>query len=441
LHHVFRLFCNFDTENNIYMSLMMEKTNKTILLGIAILTLGVMSCNKNVYDEDLHEELIRYLSPVDSVDQRHEWLLTSTRTYSLSIDAGSDIKKAMLLTGNPLTDRTAEIMTQQEVGKSKNITISASVPYLLTTLYAALVDGEGNYYVTSLSSDDTNVSFADASAGTPLAAPTPLTFTYIFEENFPEAGDYDYNDLVLRISQERTGEREVTFRVTLAAVGSFRQIACAIRLIGYRFQDIDSVSTPDERTFNDYVPDTHFNLIDSRDMLIQGRNREAVLNIFAHAHFATGDDLKEDYGLYDKKKYNVTEEYTDETPTIPVTTKTFVVYFKKSTGLNSLTLDMIDPFIITEYNGSKMETHLDIYRDAQTLYEYNVPKFKDLPWALCIPSRYFSYPLEGCEIGFKKKGYMFGAYMTKGHSFGEWAEDHRNYHDWYLYPTSNQVWD
>ena len=420
---------------------MIVKINKTILLGIAVLTLGVMSCNKDVYDENLHEELIRYLSPVDSVDQQHEWKLSSTNTYVFSIDAGYNIKKVLLLTGNPLTDRTAEIMTQQEVGNSKKITLSASVPYLQTTLYAALVNDEGKYYVTSLSPDDTNVSFVDATVGTPLTTPTPQTYTYLFEENFPEAGDYDYNDLVLRISQERTGEREVTFRVTLAAVGGNKQIACAIRLIGYRFQDIDSVRTPNEKTFNDYVPDVYFNLIESRDLLIQGRNKEALINVFAHALFATGDNLNENYGLYDKKKYNVTREYTDKTPTIPVVTKTFVVYFKKSVGLNSFTFDMIDPFIITEYNGSKMETHLDVYRDAQTLYEYNVPKFKDLPWALCIPSRYFSYPLEGCEIGFKKSGYMFGAYMTKGHSFGEWAEDHRNYHDWYLYPTSNQVWD
>ena len=421
--------------------MIMDKTNRIILVGIAILTLGVMSCNKNVYDEEKHEELIRYQSPVDSVDQQHEWRLSSTRTYSLSIDAGSDIKKVMLLTSNPLTDRTAEIMTQREISREQKINLSASVPYLLTELYAALVDSKGNYYVTSANSDDTAISFADATVGKPLAAPTPLTYTYIFEENFPEAGDYDFNDLVVRLSQERTGEKEITFRVTLAAVGADKQIAFAIRLIGYRFQDIDSVKTPDEHTFNENVPEPFRQLIPSNDLLVQGRNKEAVLNIFAHAQYATGDDITNEYGTYTKKKYNVTREYTDNTPIVPVVTKTFVVYFNKSTGLNNLTFDMIDPFIITEYNGAKMETHLTEYNDAQTLYEYNTPKFKDLPWALRIPSRYFSYPLEGCEIGFKKKGYMFGAYMTKGHSFGEWAEDHKNFLDWYLYPTSSEVWD
>ena len=109
---------------------------------------------------------------------------------------------------------------------------------------------------------------------------------------------------------------------------------------------------------------------------------------------------------------------------------------------------MIDPFIITYYMSNRIETHMDEFKKAQTLYNYedNVD-FKDIPWALKIPSRYFRYPLEGCQIGFRKRTEegstaMFGAYMTLGHSFGEWVEDHRNCLDWYLedYATANQVW-
>jgi hypothetical protein len=69
-----------------------------------------------------------------------------------------------------------------------------------------------------------------------------------------------------------------------------------------------------------------------------------------------------------------------------------------------------------------------------------VPSFKDLPWALMVPQADFLYPLEGYEIGYRKKTEsgkvaMFGAYTTIGHSFGEWAEDHNNFLDWYLYPN------
>ena len=125
-------------------------------------------------------------------------------------------------------------------------------------------------------------------------------------------------------------------------------------------------------------------------------------------------------------------------------TLSYVVYFKTELGMNSFTLDKLDPFVITEYNSGHWETHMDNYRHAQVLYEYSVSDIKDLPWALKVPMRSFRHPLEGCEIGFKKRtdtgvSAMFGAYMTMGHSFGEWAEDRNNYQDWYLYPTANQV--
>ena len=34
---------------------------------------------------------------------------------------------------------------------------------------------------------------------------------------------------------------------------------------------------------------------------------------------------------------------------------------------------------------------------------------------------------------------MMGAYATLGHSFGEWAEDHTRFLDWYLYLTNSTM--
>ena len=78
----------------------------------------------------------------------------------------------------------------------------------------------------------------------------PLSYTYLYEEEYPEPGDYDYNDLVLRVSQQRTGEKQITINVTISAVGASKMIASCIRLVGYRFQDIDSVYTTTGKSFN-----------------------------------------------------------------------------------------------------------------------------------------------------------------------------------------------
>ena len=80
------------------------------------------------------------------------------------------------------------------------------------------------------------------------------------------------------------------------------------------------------------------------------------------------------------------------------------------------------------------------------LYKYNVEaKIKDLPWALLVPTADFKYPLEGVQLGFRKRtdtGVVFndGAYATSGHSFGGWVEDSQSDLDWYNYPDKNKVW-
>ena len=131
-------------------------------------------------------------------------------------------------------------------------------------------------------------------------------------------------------------------------------------------------------------------------------------------------------------------------------TLSYVVTFKDDNknvinSLDNFTLDMLDPFIITYYNGGNWETHVEQFKSAKVLADYSVASFKDLPWALMVPQGDFRYPLEGYEIGYKRKTEtgvvaMFGAYTTIGHSFGEWAEDHNNYLDWYLYPNISMTY-
>lgn len=426
----------------------MCNSGRITLFGLAVLLIGMASCSKDVYDEEKYQEIIRYLSPVDSVDQRHTWSLTDVHTYRFTADAGSNIQSVCVFTENPLTSRNAELMNQVPLSSGNEVILSVSVPSIVNTLYAALVDKSGNFYVTSFSTSARDISFEDATVGMPVGSITPQTYTYVFEEDFPQPGDYDYNDLVLRISQQRTGTRQLTINVTIAAIGASYHLAGGIRLVGYRFQDIDSVKTVSGESFNDGVPQASLYMFDKTDLLVEGRNKEAVINLFCDAHWAMAFNISAEYGLFQRKKYNVSTSTGDNYQLRSTRTLSYVVYLSPSRGeteLNNFTLESLDPFIITEYNGGTWETHLDTYRDAQVLFEYPSPTIKDLPWALKVPMRDFAYPLEGNEIGFKKKTQegttaLFGAYMTSGHSFGEWAEDYTKCLDWYQYPVSSYVW-
>ena len=419
----------------------MRKSLIITIIACINVAIGLSSCNKkDVYDEEVHKELIHYYSAVDSVDQQHMWMLSQTKSIRYQVPSGSNYEQLRIYTANPLTNSDAELMNQIYVSSGQSGTLSVNVPYQLNSLYAALVDGSGNLAVTSFPSSQLTVDFSDVTTGTAKSSLNPQTYTYLFEENFPEPGDYDYNDVVLRISQQRIAENQIKVNVTISAVGAVKQIAGCIRLVGYRFEDIDTVYTTTGKSFNDGIDTQILYFHKDTDFLIEGRNHEAVLNLFCDAHWAMAFNLSADYGLFKRKKYNVSTSTSDDYQLRATRTLSYVITFKDASTLNNFSLDTLDPFIITDYNAGIWETHTEQYKSAQVLHEYPVPSFKDLPWALMVPQADFLYPLEGNEIGYRKRTdsgvvAMSGVYTTIGHSFGEWAEDRNNYLDWYLYPN------
>ena len=436
MHHLSDNFVILAAKTN---NIMRKSLIYTIIEGVSVM--AMVSCDKNVYNEETHGELIHYYSAVDSVDQQHMWQLSQTKSLRYQVPSGSSYELLQVYTADPLTNSKAELMNQIYVSSGQSGVLSVSVPYQLTTLYAALVDASGNLAVTSFSSSQSSVDFTNVTTGTAVSSFTPQTYTYLFEENYPEPGDYDYNDVVLRVSHQRTSENQITIKVTISAVGAAKQIAGCIRLVGYRYQDIDSIYTTTGKSFNDGINTQMLYFHKDTDFLIEGRNHEAVLNLFCDAHWAMAFNLSADYGLFQRKKYNVSTSTSDDYQLRSTRTLSYVVTFKDGSTLDNFTFDTLDPFIITDYNAGTWETHTEQFKSAQVLHEYFVPSFKDLPWALMVPQADFLYPLEGTEIGYRKKTEsgtvaMFGAYTTIGHSFGEWAEDHNSYLDWYLYPNT-----
>ena len=419
----------------------MRKSLIVKMIAGALTLIVAASCDKNVYDEKRHGDLIHYYSSVDSVDQQHMWMLSQTKVLRYQVPAAGNYKQLQVYSANPLVDRNAELMNSIYVSAGQVGSLSLNVPYLVSMLYVALVDGAENLTVASVPSSQAMVDFSEVATGRAVSSIKPQTYTYLFEENYPEPGDYDYNDVVLRISQQRTAKNQITVGVTIAAVGAVKQIAGCIRLVGYRFQDIDTVSTTTGMSFNDGINKQILYFHKETDLLIEGNNHEAVLNLFCDAHWAMAFNPSADYGLFQRKKYNVTTESGDNAQLRSTRTINYVITFKDDVTLDNFTHETLDPFILTDYNAGTWETHTEQFKSAQVLHKYFVPSFKDLPWALMVPDANFKYPLEGTEIGYRKKTdtgvvAMFGAYTTIGHSFGEWAEDHNNYLDWYLYPNT-----
>ena len=421
---------------------------KTALGAMALLS--TIACTTNYYDEEKYNEYIKYNSPVDSVDQYHQWRLTEERSYKITANVNQDVEKVMLLTANPLSSTKAEVMNESVIAKGESKWMTVSVPMIQSTLYAALVDKDGIYYVKSFPVTQTEIDFSGGiNTGTPVATLKPQTYTYLYEKDFPLVGDYDYNDLVFRIGVEHTTPKQVVVHVTLSAVGCDVQLAGFFRVMGCKFDDIDSVTTANGKTFNDNLPAGSKNFVRSYDLLICSTKNQPVITICADAHWAMDpyqSTMENTGAIALRKYYNTSLEASQEYESRNSVSQSYIIYFKESGIADNITLEEIDPFIVENYNGGLYEIHLDELKASQVLYNYQVEfKIKDLPWALLVPSNDFKYPLEGVQIGFYKRtdtGVVFsdGAYKTTGHAFGAWVENHKAALDWYNYPDESQVW-
>ena len=425
------------------------------LTMVAAIVVATNSCTSHdLFDQQVTQSISDSLSPVDSLDRNHNWLLTKTRSITVEANANVNAQWLKILTDDPRLSEDAEVATQVMITEGqKTYNMSFCFPSIVTTLYAALIDDQGLYTVTAFSPEDRKVDFSKPlyTKQNILYTPQPQTFVYCYEEEMPDflKVDFDFNDIILNISYERTGEREIRFHVELAAVGTDRQVGAAIRLKNFKYDEIESVTTVGGASFNvntsgQDIPDQILVVHKDRTPLLMSNteNKEAVINLFCDAHWATGDLLTENFGLIQRKRYNVGRG-TDFQTMVPREV-TYIVTFKEKTGLEYLNFDLIDPFIIKEYNGGIFEVHQFANRNDWVLQEYKIADIVKLPWALTIPYKKFRHTLEGVNIGFKKKEIMgFGAYSSvRGHTFGEWSMNSNLAQDWYLneYATDNQVY-
>ena len=427
----------------------MKKFHLASLCAILIMIIAGSACKREMYDEQVKKSIMDSVSPVDSIDAMHTWILTTTKTLMVTTPDTGAIKMVKILTANPRETGNAEVVGEAYAAAGKKVTMAVTYSNRLTTLYAAAVDSSDYYTITRFQPDaSSSVNFSNATVVHEKMpyVPQPQQYTYCYERQYDLAleYDFDYNDIVLRVSQERTGEKEMRYHVQLAAVGLDIQMAAAINMLGFKYDDIESVKTVDSLSFNNTngkdVPDQILTLSKNKDFFVRGLNNEAVLNLFVDSHWATGDLLEENYGMMDRKMYNVSKSSGGDYQLMVPRTITYIVKFKDADALNMASLDRLDPFMYYGYNGANFEIHLYQYRNNQTLNAYPPSTIKTLPWALCIPSSTFRWPLEGVNMGFIMKGsHLFGAYSKYGHSFGEWAMDRNSSLDWYEYPTDNQV--
>ncbi len=427
---------------------MVMKRNHTIFLLIAAaLGLSLESCNKEMFNQQLYNEIITQQFPIDPIDDTHNWELSTRRSIIIKVNANMEnMEKVMVLSKNPLTSSDAQIMAEAEATTEGGLhTLLFAAPSSQTSFYAAVKTTDKQYAVVPFTTSNSQVSFEDKTTGTLTSDLDYYSFTYCFEENFPEPGDYDFNDCVMRMSvMPGTKKNQVKLIVTLAAAGAKRQIAAAVRLKGCNADDIESVEIEEGKAFDDGYPLTLRSIPDGSTFQRGRDEKQPVIRLFEDAMWCLIREQASDNGVLNRYYVNVSRAESETFKKADPVKRTYIINFKESSSaasmLQNILTDNLDPFIVTPYNNNYWETHTYQDRLAQVLYEYHDQTSIHITWALGVPSGTFRWPLEAKLIGSYKDGVLTGAYRKDGHSFGEWAAKKENSRDWFLYPTTSEVY-
>lgn len=424
----------------------MKKNSYKALLVLVITASAVTACVRDTFRYYGYEKELEGYFPVDSIDTNHTWALTKTCTNFVSGNV-SGAAKVQILSGNPYDETGVEILAEVATGTLVSKQVYYVAPVSQTQICVAALDEDGNYLrmVGAAINKESIALGTTVPSGTPNSTSLQRVY-YCFEADYPNPGDWDYNDIVMSVTKEPTDDAEVVaLHVTLNAVGFLSQIGAALRLVGYQYGDVEI--TQDEGATFVREPERERTLIKQSEVQLRGLTGEAVINLFDDAHLAMYP-LANDGTVYRRYFNTVTSPSSSNNGAVqPAVTVTYYINFHDAYTARRFSLAEIDPFIVVQYGtaGSNFwEVHTYPYKLSEVLYSYynGAAQSYDngFSWALTIPYGKFRYPQEEQPIGEYKKTIVAGAYQERGHSFGEWILDSSKAQDWYLYPASGAVY-
>ena len=341
------------------------------------------------------------------------------------------------------SDKSAEQQAAGEVGNQPYYRLDAASGARMTTYNGADVhvtdNGCGSAYSGVPDGDDKVES-------------DPLCYRFCFEDNFPQPGDFDFNDCVLTVTPQRT-DNGVRLTVSVDAAGGYKQVAACLRLInvGRNFVNITLGSglLPSAVDYSSGIlaNGSQWILNEVKENGVNVVGTDVVLVLFNDIHYALNPSAV-DNGQPVRQFYNTLADRNNERgTTVEPATVVYEITCNDNLADVLMNADNLDPFIVENHNGMNWEVHTYQYKTDQVIFTIAGnnkldPYSQDpYPWAIMVPGREFKYPIEWTPIGSNKNPETEPAYTTVGHSFAEWAENHSLATDWYNYATPGLVYE
>ncbi len=248
-----------------------------------------------------------------------------------------------------------------------------------------------------------------------------VVYSYAFEDNYPKAGDYDFNDIVLNVTLPAAGNdvKELKYKIDLRAVGAVKQLGAGLRIRGIDKNNVEEVSFgagAAQRTGS-----LNSGIFENASYETNGN--ELVIPLFGDAHYIYG---------YTGTQRPMLNTGNASTPLTDIYTLEVNVKLKNAISVPSVT-DGLDFFIAYQGIGQKRtEIHLTHFNSSTANGQLadnevlEVIKAVNNTWALCVPDK-FAYPTETTVI-------------TNAYSkFADWAHDQSSATDWYKTVSSDKV--
>lgn len=248
----------------------------------------------------------------------------------------------------------------------------------------------------------------------------PMNYTYAFEDNYPSAGDYDFNDIVLNVSTEYEKEKttnaikKIQYNITLSAVGAIKKLGAALRLVDINRSAIGSISFGGRTAMRSTLANSMF-----ENNTTESNGNEVVIPLFGDAHQVYG------FGENAHVMLNTGQQQTNEVYTLEV----IITLTDQSKTTPILTKDNLDFFIAYSMGNQSPRTEIHLYEFREygatangNIHKENLDIAGNLTWGISVPE--FKYPTEMTQIT--------DAYPL----FGAWAQDRTSNLDWYKYPTN-----
>ncbi|MBR1414530.1 MAG: LruC domain-containing protein [Prevotella sp.] len=268
------------------------------------------------------------------------------------------------------------------------------------------------------------------------------SYRYCFEDNFPQPGDYDFNDCVITVKPKVT-DNVVELTVSLDAVGATKTIAAALRVKGLTMtshvdisivgDDFDEGLPNNILTFiGDYKTQSGNNVTAVQNwkgltiLTSAGRGSDAgndfVMRLFNDAHYAISYNGTKGQNRFSRWFYNTldssqAEDYPYADNVYSRTIKYTFEFANNQSGrdyANKFVQENFDVFIVESHSGITWEVHTYPFKWDEVLSAYSsgnklssfryangvsgaTSAIENYPWAICVPGD-FKYPLEWKSI-------------------------------------------